>query len=586
MNPRIDDNLEQFLNDNITDIHKGATDLVDRKWVNCPDWSGKWHSSRWIQVYTTLKTHLIHYEYLGGYVCLHLEDEYATKHPTQVRELKFRSRKFEEEIQWLAPDRRCISCIIRQPVNGQADLIRKFRRMVEIFETDLKEIFESGKCLGQLTGSYTQSCPEYNESETRNGDVSISTKSISSLFAIPLTIPEYQRIYCWENDQIKSLWDSLNEIKDSPYHLGTIILQERNKSFEVVDGQQRLVTLSLILWGLDYKKSLPLLNQRFKDSDAIKHVKNAKAVIQSLIWTLRNNDLINRILKHLQFSVITIKGENLDLAYTFFSNQNSKGVKLSDYDLLKAHHLRYISSEPQAKHLAINWSKLTIATEPEEEDKLQLKTSLGKHIYRLRHLLRKEDFNEDGHYIRDEFQAAPIMIDVPAFGENFDYYEPIQGGPHFFAFASHFNEKYLRFIQTPQIRQLRALFEKHHKVYEEMAEAILFTYYLKFETQYLWEAMFCTLTKLAEHRYSKVRALELQVHKYAQATNFVQLIQFSTSPTFFMASAIKETKTGIRDYDITGGIRWDFYKRICELFADAKDITVSEIQQAIENEYR
>lgn len=134
MNPRIDDNLEQFLNDNITDIHKGATDLVDRKWVNCPDWSGKWHSSRWIQVYTTLKTHLIHYEYLGGYVCLHLEDEYATKHPTQVRELKFRSRKFEEEIQWLAPDRRCISCIIRQPVNGQADLIRKFRRMVEILK--------------------------------------------------------------------------------------------------------------------------------------------------------------------------------------------------------------------------------------------------------------------------------------------------------------------------------------------------------------------------------------------------------------------------------------------------------------------
>ena len=34
-------------------------------------------------------------------------------------------------------------------------------------------------------------------------------------------------------------------------------------------------------------------------------------------------------------------------------------MKLSDYDLLKAHHLRYISSEPQARHLANSWSKLT-----------------------------------------------------------------------------------------------------------------------------------------------------------------------------------------------------------------------------------
>ena len=568
-------------------IHPEAYKYPNKKWVNISEWYRKHHSSRWIQVFTTMETTKIHYEYIGGYACLHLEDEYATnKFLNQIRELKFRSRKFDEEIHWQAPDSFFVSCRIRQEVNGEDDLINKLRRLVEIFESDLIDIFQNGNQFGELTGIYQKPYPEYKESGTGEEEVSLSTMSIESLFNLPLSIPEYQRIYCWEDQQIKSLWDSLNEINNSPYHLGTVILQERNKSFEVVDGQQRLVTLSLLLWGLGYDGSIPLLEQRFQDYDAIKHVKNAKAIIQSLIRSLRNNDLIRQIIECLQFSVINIKGENLDIAYTFFSNQNSKGVKLSDYDLLKAHHLRYISSEPQARHLAINWSKLSVAKENGEDDKFQLESSLGKHIYRLRHLLRKEDFNEDGHYIRDEFQSAPTMVDVPAFGEKFDYYEPIQGGPHFFAFASHFNEKYLRFIQTEQVSRLRGLFEKRHKVYEEMAESILFTYYLKFETQYLWEALFCILTKLAEHRYSKIRAIELQVQKYAQMTNFVQLIQFSTSPTFFMASALKDTRSGIRDYDITDGIRWDFYKNICRLFADVDDITVAEIQQIIENEYR
>ena len=103
-----------------------------------------------------------------------------------------------------------------------------------------------------------------------------------------------------------------------------------------MDGQQRLVTLSLILWGLGYKGNIPLLNERFRNNDAIKHIKNAKAVISALLRELRSHDMLDAVLDSLKFSVIVINDDNLDIGYTFFSNQNSKGVKLTDYDLLKA----------------------------------------------------------------------------------------------------------------------------------------------------------------------------------------------------------------------------------------------------------
>lgn len=415
-------------------------------------------------------------------------------------------------------------------------------------------------------------------------EVSIQNLGIAALFNLPLSIPDYQRIYCWENKQIEMLWDSLSTIKTgSPYHLGTIILQNREGKYEIVDGQQRLVTMSLILWGLGYKGNIPLLNERFSNYDAIKHVKNAKAVVSALLRELRNCDILAAIIDSLRFSVIVINGDNLDLGYTFFSNQNSKGVKLTDYDLLKAHHLRYILSEAQAIHLAGGWTKLT---KKDDESRMPVELSLGKHVYRLRKLLRKDDFNEYGHYVRDEFRSAPLMPDVPPFGERFDYSEPIQGGAHFFAFVRHYNDKFLLFESLPQVRTLREKFHRRHKIYATLAETILFAYFIKFGTEYLSEALYCIMSKLAEHRYMKVRALVQQVQRFAKDSNLVQFIRFSTSPTFFLASALESIRTSIMDYDINDGIRWDFYKQMFEMFASFNDITVAGIVKQIENEYK
>lgn len=584
MNPLIYPELETALKNRIEEISPDYYLYPDKIWVRICDWFRKHHDNRWIQVYTPLPTEEIHYEYYGGYACLHLEGEYAgKKYVRQVRELKRRSREYDE-IEWLAPDPNCISCIVKSEVDGEDDLVRKLHRLVEIFDKDLIELYGDERLSDtELKGNYILPQELFGKILSED-EVSIQNLGIAALFNLPLSIPDYQRIYCWENKQIEMLWDSLSTIKTgSPYHLGTIILQNREGKYEIVDGQQRLVTMSLILWGLGYKGNIPLLNERFSNYDAIKHVKNAKAVVSALLRELRNCDILAAIIDSLRFSVIVINGDNLDLGYTFFSNQNSKGVKLTDYDLLKAHHLRYILSEAQAIHLAGGWTKLT---KKDDESRMPVELSLGKHVYRLRKLLRKDDFNEYGHYVRDEFRSAPLMPDVPPFGERFDYSEPIQGGAHFFAFVRHYNDKFLLFESLPQVRTLREKFHRRHKIYATLAETILFAYFIKFGTEYLSEALYCIMSKLAEHRYMKVRALVQQVQRFAKDSNLVQFIRFSTSPTFFLASALESIRTSIMDYDINDGIRWDFYKQMCEMFASFNDITVAGIVKQIENEYK
>lgn len=588
--------LEERLSSRISEINPAAKASSRGKWVKIMDgYEHKWHCNRWIQVFTTLKTHDIHYEYQAGSVCFHIEGKYVQKEYTRsVRELKNKvMREVGDEVIWHPAESWCISCCYRDKVKGNSDeemlddLVRILARMVEIFDKNVMDIFNSVKVLPSLIlKDYKPvSATDCSAIETCfSEDVSINSLSLKEVFQLPLTIPEYQRIYCWEDSQIKALWQNLIQMQPGcPYHLGNVILQKVDGKYEIVDGQQRLVTLTLILLALGYDAYLPLLGERFLDSEAIRHISNAKAVIESLRLTLRDDSLKNVIVENLVFSVIVIKGMDADLGYTFFSNQNSKGVKLSDYNLLKAHHLRYVSSEPQAKHLSVKWGKLS---QVKEGDNLQIANALGKNIYRMRHLLRKDEFNEYGHYVRDEFKTAPVMDDVPPFGERFDYFEPIQGGPHFFAFADRFSTIYKGFALLPQTVLLREHFSTRHRAYEEMAETILFAYFLKFGTEYLSEALFCILIRLAEHRYSKARALEYQVQRFAIETNFVPMIQFSSSPTFFLASALRTTKTDVTDYDIEGGIRREFYKSICLLFAEIKDITVSEIQHRIDYAYK
>ncbi len=67
-------------------------------------------------------------------------------------------------------------------------------------------------------------------------------------------IPQYQRPYKWENEQINKLWEDLYDAYENDeenYFLGSIITakprdDERSAYVDVVDGQQRLTTLMIL----------------------------------------------------------------------------------------------------------------------------------------------------------------------------------------------------------------------------------------------------------------------------------------------------------------------------------------------------
>lgn len=422
------------------------------------------------------------------------------------------------------------------------------------------------------------SCPYTHSSEFKTIDdedeVFLKTMSLKDLFDIKLTIPDYQRIYCWTDNNIKTLWDNLKEMPNGlDYHLGAIILQYQDNGYDIIDGQQRLVTLTLILRALEYEGNMPLLLQRFESREACDNIANAKYVIQEIKgWNVdENNMILQKILSHLTFSVLILKSNNLDLAYTFFSNQNSRGVRLSDYDILKAHHLRFlISNDSQAEHLARRWN--TISQETDSDNEPFIHKTLGLYLFRIRKWMRKNSCDEmnSNRPVKDEYSAAPLIPGIPPFGERFYYYEKIQGGAHFFAFTDYFVDLYKQFIRTPQVLLLRRyLLGESHWKYENVIETILFAYFSKFGKQYLSEALFCVAGAVAQHRYM-ARALQYKINEHVQNNELVMMIDQASSPSFFLAETLPLIKKSGRDLE-GGDIKVKFYNSLCRVFKGLHD---------------
>lgn len=60
-------------------------------------------------------------------------------------------------------------------------------------------------------------------------------------------VPQFQREYSWQEDEVAEFWSDLrNSIEAESYFLGLVILTDEEQRKHVVDGQQRLVTLTLL----------------------------------------------------------------------------------------------------------------------------------------------------------------------------------------------------------------------------------------------------------------------------------------------------------------------------------------------------
>ncbi len=74
-----------------------------------------------------------------------------------------------------------------------------------------------------------------------------------------LVIPIYQRVYSWEKEQCKQLWDDIIKIggddKMDGHFIGSILyvldgITHSGNTLFIIDGQQRLTTITLLLTAL------------------------------------------------------------------------------------------------------------------------------------------------------------------------------------------------------------------------------------------------------------------------------------------------------------------------------------------------
>ena len=404
------------------------------------------------------------------------------------------------------------------------------------------------------------------------------SQGVEKKFEGNLSIPDYQRIYCWEEKNVLKLLDDIKDFSNKKYHLGSIILHKREKNqYDVVDGQQRLITLSLLLLHIDNRFDFSLSKAKFTSKEAQDYLSYNKWLIQNYYEINKLEEKVNQILKNLQFSVLIIEDESIDLAYTFFSNQNSRGKSLTDYDLLKAHHLRFILIPEQANHMAERWDNLILSSDNDSTDK-DLARTFGIYLFRLRKWMRKREWSNDAKFkVKNEFEASPIISEIPPFGEQFKFYESIQGGSHFFAYADFFIYKFKTFSETTEYKSLKSnLSWETHWWYKDIIEAFLFGYYLKFGTIYLSDALIGIIKIVSEHRYENKRAYLNSILKFASNSEIIMMIDQATSPTFFLAEMSQKIKTIQKNGESLDGIRKRYENNVTNIFDKfKKNTTVS-----------
>ena len=225
-------------------------------------------------------------------------------------------------------------------------------------------------------------------------------------------IPLYQRPYAWTTEEVDALLDDLedamNRDMESPYFLGNVVLIKSDSSAisEVVDGQQRLTTLTMLLCvlrdilassnsetadeldtfvreiGMKLKGTqdrfrlslrqkdreffqqhvqnrggiadfLRADSKRFSDSQKRMH-ENAKCLHEKLLKLDENQreNLAQYVID--KCYLVIVSASDGDSAYRIFSVMNSRGMPLSPTDILKANVIGKVPEDSQEEY-ATKW---------------------------------------------------------------------------------------------------------------------------------------------------------------------------------------------------------------------------------------
>jgi uncharacterized protein with ParB-like and HNH nuclease domain len=137
-------------------------------------------------------------------------------------------------------------------------------------------------------------------------------KVLNDLFGNEMTyiIPEYQRPYSWDcigksdkNNQVNVIWQDLIDFYESKnaniYFMGSMVVigDGTKREYEVVDGQQRLTTLTILftaikcfLQEIRMNKNIPTINQ----TEFLEFIKASTDNIDKLIFNEKRNGLYRK----------------------------------------------------------------------------------------------------------------------------------------------------------------------------------------------------------------------------------------------------------------------------------------------------
>lgn len=232
-------------------------------------------------------------------------------------------------------------------------------------------------------------------------------------------MPSFQRPYSWEETQVETLFDNLYDFyienKSDDYFLGSIVLIKKDNSpeSEVIDGQQRLTTLTILLSVIaehldgNLKATVlnyivepgneiegivekPRLQLRKKDQDFFnKYIQNIKIeeLLKLDVSSFENESqqhikanceiIKNRLNKYFgddkekiksfcsfiatRCFLVVVSTNSQEAAFRIFSVMNSTGLDLSPSDIIKSEVIGKIDENKQ-KEYTDKWEDIEIQT--------------------------------------------------------------------------------------------------------------------------------------------------------------------------------------------------------------------------------
>lgn len=316
--------------------------------------------------------------------------------------------------------------------------------------------------------------------------------TIKELFEeIRMDIPNYQRPYRWSKKNIESFWNDIKKEEKpeefTPYDFGFIVLHDNNGKFEIIDGQQRLVTLSLILKSLEDETA-----DSFISSITLQGIESEKNVGYNLQWFIRQKEKLNeeerkfvkdRILKG-QVDIVIMK--DINDALRFFDRMNTSAVELTKTDILKSHHLLALSGTTDLSEEAKErWKTLGIIEEEQSRFKQKIVetwerdvNAIAEHLSAVSILktMAKGDKPYLSGYDIEDIEQFRGGINPEAKYTGLD--SPICDGEFFFWFAFNLKKKHDNLEKDdPEYRRLKNLANRKPWFY----------YFFKYLTLYIRE---------------------------------------------------------------------------------------------------